>query len=176
MATQQKLRRFYRSNLPTIVWDPKHNRALCEFVDGQFYTEDPEVASILTDKGYPEVALDQTTPPDIMFPKGQSLEGNVPIMGKGITEEVMLEREKRTAEQKRLAAKAAEKPSLEDNAKAIAQEVVSKSPAELALDKAQAERKLKAKPKVRKPTAKKMHPKKAPAKPKARRIARRKKE
>jgi hypothetical protein len=61
-------RRFYRATLPTYVWDPDKDKPLAEFVDGQFFTEDDEVAQKLLDAGYPEVSLEATHPPEIIFP------------------------------------------------------------------------------------------------------------
>lgn len=61
-------RRFYRATLPTIVWNPKTNKALVEFVNGQVITEDEEVIKVLIGMGYPEVALDAVNPPEIIFP------------------------------------------------------------------------------------------------------------
>lgn len=106
--SQPKLYRFYRSNLATIIWDPPNNKPLAEFVDGQFYTEDAEVAQKLIEAGYPQVDLKATEPPNIMFEKGRSLaEGeNVGVMAKGVTEDVALADEKKVLEQKALAAKA----------------------------------------------------------------------
>jgi len=58
--------RFYKSNLPMIVWDPDTNSALADFSEGHFTTEDPKVAEILRGKGYPEIPLDLESPPDII--------------------------------------------------------------------------------------------------------------
>jgi len=106
--SQPKMRRFYRSNLATIVWDPKNNRALVEFVNGQFYTEDQSVAERLVELGYPEIPLDLKEPPDIFFKKGESLEvgENVPVLPKGMTEEVAAHKEKQEKIQQDLADKA----------------------------------------------------------------------
>jgi len=65
---QMTKRRFYRATLPTYVWDPDKDKPLAEFVDGQFFTEDDEVAQKLLDAGYPEVSLEATHPPEIIFP------------------------------------------------------------------------------------------------------------
>ncbi len=59
-------RRFYRATLPTIVWNPEKDKPLAEFVDGQYYTEDEEIANKLIAMGYPEVSLDATQPPEII--------------------------------------------------------------------------------------------------------------
>lgn len=59
--------RFYRSNLATIVWDNRgSDKALANFSDGFFTTEDKAVANILRQKGYPEIPLDAAAPPDIL--------------------------------------------------------------------------------------------------------------
>jgi hypothetical protein len=101
--SQQKLFRFYRSNLATVVWNPEKDKPLATFVKGQFYTKDPVVAQKLTEMGYPQVSLDANTPPDILFEKGEILEGNVPIMPKGMNEEAVLAKQKQEAEQEKLA-------------------------------------------------------------------------
>lgn len=108
MTSQQTLFRFYRSNLATVVWDPKQGHALAEFVKGQFYTEDKKVAEKLIELGYPQVPLDAETPPQILFEKGKSLEygEHKEVMPRGVTEEVALRREKQKAEQAALAEKA----------------------------------------------------------------------
>ena len=58
--------RFYRALLPTIVWNPKTDSPLAEFVNGQFTTEDEDVAKVLAGMGYPEVSLDAKYPPEII--------------------------------------------------------------------------------------------------------------
>lgn len=59
-------RRFYRATLPTIVWNPEKDKPLAEFRDGQYYTEDEEIAKKLIAMGYPEVSLEATQPPEII--------------------------------------------------------------------------------------------------------------
>lgn len=131
--TQQELCRFYRSNLATVVWDPERNRPLAEFVDGQFYTEDARTIAKLRELGYPQVSLDATEPPDILFEKGKSLqEGeNVKLMGKGVTEESELHRVQHEQKQAELRARAqaqVETPKVENTTEL--------SPADIALAKA----------------------------------------
>jgi len=166
--SQQKLYRFYRSNLATIVWNPEKNKALCEFVDGQYYTEDAQVAQKLADLGYPQIPLDLDEPPDVFFQKGKSLEEgeNIPIMSRGVTEDVLLEQEQKRAEQERLIAKskATSVEGSEPTDSAIT------SPADIALgrekDKPKTETKV-SKPKraKRSPTKKKAPVKKSEKKP-----------
>ena len=66
--SQVKERRFYRANLPKIVWDPEKKRAMARFDEGDFTTSDPRVIAKLVAIGYPEVSLDATTPPEIVTP------------------------------------------------------------------------------------------------------------
>ena len=58
--------RFYKSNLPKIVWDPDNQKPLANFEGGSFTTADLRVAQILLDKGYPQIPIDATEPPDIL--------------------------------------------------------------------------------------------------------------
>jgi hypothetical protein len=81
--------RFYRSNLSTKVWNPAENSLLADFSEGTFYTEDPKVARILRSKGYPEIGLEDEEPPDIIVTQPtMKIEGDVPILGKGVSEEL----------------------------------------------------------------------------------------
>jgi hypothetical protein len=91
--------RFYRSNKETIVWDPENDGPLVEFVGGQFYTDDSEIAERLIELGYPEVPLDAIHPPDIMFGKGVIFEGDVAILPKNITADAALANEKAKRQQ-----------------------------------------------------------------------------
>lgn len=133
--SQQKLFRFFRSNLPTIVWDPDKNRAIVEFVEAQYYTEDEKIAQMLIDKGYPQIPLDLEEPPDVWFKRGRSLADgeNVPVMAKNITEDVAADKERRDAEQKRLREKAAQgsAPVVDEEKPMI--ETVTQSPADATL-------------------------------------------
>jgi len=104
--TQQQLYRFYRSNLPTVVWSKELNGPIAEFVNGQFYTEDPAVAKLLKDKGYPQISLDATEPPDILYQKGAIIEGDIKQLPAGITEGAALNQEMLAANQERLRKKA----------------------------------------------------------------------
>jgi len=106
MASQPTLYRFYRSNLATIVWGKKENKAIAEFVEGQFYTEDPKLAERLIALGYPRISLDATEPPDILFKKGEILTGDVKQLPPGITEEAILNKERLAAAQQKLKEKA----------------------------------------------------------------------
>ena len=75
--------RFYRSNLSTIVWDPRlgMNKSLADFSKGYFTTEDKAVAKILRKKGYVEIPLNMTEPPMIVVnqPAPQLRTDNVPV-------------------------------------------------------------------------------------------------
>ena len=61
----EQKRRFYQSGLARIVWDAINNRVLAQFVEGQFYTEQKEVAVVLLKLGYKEVGLEDQAPPYI---------------------------------------------------------------------------------------------------------------
>lgn len=81
-ASEQKAWRFYRSNLSTIVWDPKSEQPLADFSAGHFTTDDPKVARKLRDLGYPEIPLDATEPPSniIVSQPTQVIDGDVPVI------------------------------------------------------------------------------------------------
>lgn len=84
-ATKKNVKqwRFYRSNLETIVWNPKTNSPLADFSEGHYTTDDPEVADELRELGYVEIALDATEPPpDVMVKKPTILpdDFSVPII------------------------------------------------------------------------------------------------
>lgn len=75
--------RFYRSNLPTIVWG-QENKKIADFAEGHFTTNDKQIALTLLDKGYPQIPLDSTEPPSILVSiPGQSLRTNESL-GKGL--------------------------------------------------------------------------------------------
>jgi len=95
-----KKRKFYRATLPTIVWNPKEGRALAEFVNGQFETEDDEVAETLKDIGYPEVKLDAIDPPILIPDPVPISQPDVKVMPQGMTEAAMAIRQGRQAESK----------------------------------------------------------------------------
>ena len=59
----EKKRRFYQSHKEPYVWDPKKNKLLASFVDGQFITQDADVAKTLLGLGYKEVGLRDESPP-----------------------------------------------------------------------------------------------------------------
>ncbi len=80
---EQIQRRFYRSNLHTIVWDADNDRALADFGKGHFTTSDPKIADKLLSLGYPEIEVDAQQPPDVLIQKpSRKLKGDVPLMGK----------------------------------------------------------------------------------------------
>jgi hypothetical protein len=83
-----KKRKFYRATLPTIVWNPKAGRALAEFVNGQFETEDDEVADTLKGMGYPEVKPDATEPPMLIPDPVPIKQPDVKVMAPNVTEKV----------------------------------------------------------------------------------------
>lgn len=58
--------RFFRSHLPTVVWDGQNNCVLADFSQGHFTTDDIEVAKTLLDKGYVQIPLDATEPPPVL--------------------------------------------------------------------------------------------------------------
>ena len=75
--------RFYRSNLATVVWDNRgSDKALANFRDGYFVTEDKAVANILRAKGYPEIPLNADVPPDVIINQAAPTlkTGDVPII------------------------------------------------------------------------------------------------
>ena len=96
-------RRFYRANLPTVVWDKDKNKALVEFVKGEFITGSERVANILIEKGYPEVGLDDVDPPDFQVKKGRSVDGDVRIMPPKYNESAALNKQLAQAALKRSA-------------------------------------------------------------------------
>ena len=75
-----KRRRFYKANLPTVIWNKKTDKALAEFVNGEFITTDESIAQILVKEGYPEVELDAAEPPDFQANRGEAVEGDVKVM------------------------------------------------------------------------------------------------
>ena len=77
-----KARRFYRSNLSTIVWDSVHDRPLADFSEGHFTTSNPKLARTLAEMGYLEIALNATEPPPniIISQPSFAIDGDVPII------------------------------------------------------------------------------------------------
>lgn len=72
--------RFYKSNLPKIVWDPKHNKVMADFEGGSFMTSELRVAKILLEKGYHQIPVDAVEPPDVLVRiPGKSLGENEDI-------------------------------------------------------------------------------------------------
>ena len=91
-------RKFYKSNLSSVVWDPEEGKPLARFEGGSFTTEDESVAKILENMGYPEVDLEAETPPAIPDPPIQPLKSpDVRVMGKQVTEETVISKGKRDA-------------------------------------------------------------------------------
>lgn len=45
---------FIKGALPTVVWNPKTDTALAEFIKGVFTSNDPKVAEVLREMGYKE--------------------------------------------------------------------------------------------------------------------------
>jgi hypothetical protein len=79
--SESKQWRFYRSNLSTIVWNPDKENVLADFSQGHFTTDDEKVALKLRSLGYPEIALDAESPPDIVVNQPTMvIEGDVPII------------------------------------------------------------------------------------------------
>lgn len=69
--------RFYKSNLPKVVWNPNADKSMADFEGGTFTTSDKSVALILLEKGYPQIPIDATEPPEILVRiPGQSLQTN----------------------------------------------------------------------------------------------------
>jgi hypothetical protein len=81
-TNEQEAWRFYRSSMPTIVWNPDTDSALADFSEGHFTTDDPVLADRLRSMGYPEIPLDATEPPAgvIVRPPVHVIEGDVPLM------------------------------------------------------------------------------------------------
>jgi len=79
-----ELWRFYRSHLPTIVWDARggQNKTLADFSKGYYTTKEKDVADILRSKGYLEIPLNMTEPPSVIInqPSPQLLRKHVPLM------------------------------------------------------------------------------------------------
>jgi hypothetical protein len=86
-TSNKKAYRFFRSHLSTKVWDPEKNKLMADFSQGTFTTEDPNVAKVLKDMGYPQIPLDSETPPDIIVQQpNMVIEGDVPVLGRGVSE------------------------------------------------------------------------------------------
>jgi hypothetical protein len=74
-------KRYYRSNLETIVWDAENNRVLADFGEGHFTTDDVRTQKILEGFGYVQIPLDAAEPPDIIVNKPTTeVKGDVPVM------------------------------------------------------------------------------------------------
>jgi hypothetical protein len=95
-----KQRRFYRSNLSTIVWDPSENSPMADFSEGHFTTDSPEVAARLEELGYPEIGLNETEPPAVTVNQPTTvLTGNIPIMRGTPPEKLMEDKMKNAMEE-----------------------------------------------------------------------------
>lgn len=72
---EDNLYRFYKSNLPAVIWNPEKNCPLAEFQNGTFATKSKRVARKLLEMGYPQVSPFAEAPPDIIvgYP-GQSID------------------------------------------------------------------------------------------------------
>lgn len=82
-------RRFYRSNLSTIVWDSVKGVPLADFSAGHFTTDDPNTVGVLLGRGYVEIPLECSEPPAIIVnqPSASIRTGsNVPVLSPGLTE------------------------------------------------------------------------------------------
>jgi len=90
-ASEPKARRFYRSNLSTIVWDKVNNQPLADFSAGHFTTDNPKTARKLIELGYPEIPLDAAEPPSniLIQQPATTIDGDVPIMNAAIPEKMM---------------------------------------------------------------------------------------
>ena len=63
--TKMKPVRFYRGKLPTIVWDARYDRQLCDLSEGHYTTDDDYTIKVLKSIGYIQIPLNATRPPDI---------------------------------------------------------------------------------------------------------------
>lgn len=80
--TSNEKHRFYRSSMPSIVWDPANDRPLADFTSGHFTTDDPVVVEKLRQMGYVEIPLDAIEPPPdiVVRPPKEIIEGDIPVM------------------------------------------------------------------------------------------------
>lgn len=87
-TSKKKQWRFYRSQLATKIWDKEKNRLLADFSSGTFTTDDPRVAKLLIDAGYPQIDLDAAAPPEgvLVTEPVMEIEGDVPVLGAGVKE------------------------------------------------------------------------------------------
>ena len=90
-------KRYYRGKLPTIVWDAKNNRALCDFSKGHYTTSDPREIKILEEIGYIEIPLDASYPPEIREPIQPAGMKDIKPLPKGMTEKGAAEMQKEKA-------------------------------------------------------------------------------
>jgi hypothetical protein len=78
-------KRYYRSQLSTIVWDAENDCILADFSAGHFTTSDKRVQGKLEEFGYPEIPLNATEPPAIVIQQPTyAIQGDVPVMSKGV--------------------------------------------------------------------------------------------
>ena len=81
-----KEKRFWRGKLPTVVWDARNDRPLCDFTEGHITTSDEYTIKVLKKIGYIEIPLNAVRPPDVIEPI--QLEGtpDVKSLPRGLTE------------------------------------------------------------------------------------------
>jgi hypothetical protein len=93
-TSEKEPRRYFRSHLPTIVWNPDEGRPLADFSEGHFTTDDPKVQKKLEDLGYLEIPLDATEPPTgvIIRQPTHIIEGEIPLLRPGQGEKFMEKR------------------------------------------------------------------------------------
>jgi len=82
-------RKFYRGRLATIVWDPAADKPLATFENGQFTTEDEQIAETLLGMGYHEVGLTDKKPPVLPEEPVKDV-GNIKVLSGGMSEKVEL--------------------------------------------------------------------------------------
>lgn len=81
--------KFYRSNLPTIVWNASTNTVLADFKQGYFITSSASVANALIGMGYPEVEINSTNPPEVIVNQPPTeLIGGLPDISPNMSEKL----------------------------------------------------------------------------------------
>lgn len=83
-------KKFYRSQLATIVWDSENNCILADFKRGYFITSDKRTIRILKKLNYPEVEIESESPPKGLIVRQPSVElkGDVPIFSSNLSEKL----------------------------------------------------------------------------------------
>lgn len=79
-------KRFYRGKMPTIVWDAREDKPLCDFSEGHLTTSDPYTIEVLQKSGYIEIPLNATHPPEIVDPIQSGGMNDVKLQPAGLTE------------------------------------------------------------------------------------------